>query len=290
MLVIGCSGSHNLAKEIAKRLNANYADLVVDKFPDNEIRIRFSKSVKGGKVILVQSFYNNRYSVNDKIVEVLFAAYTARELKAKKLFLVAPYLAYLREDKRFEKGESISAKIIAKLFKIFDKVFIVEPHLHRFKKLKDFFPNAKKISVAREISDYIKKNFEDYILVGPDQESWQWVKDIAKYLPKPSVVVFKKERIGPEKVRILKRKRKQKKKQEAIIIDDIISTGGTMLEAAKEAKKFAKKICCLGIHGIFAKNSLSRLKKYKVMSTNSIPSRVSKIDITESIVKELKRG
>jgi len=137
--------------------------------------------VKGKVVYFVQSFYPQKNDINDKVMEVLFAVHTAKELGAKQMFLIAPYLAYLREDKRFEKGESINAKILAKLFKIFDKVYVVEPHLHRFKKFSVFFPNAVRVNLSEEVSEYIKKNIkEPYVLAGPDGESLQWVEPVAK--------------------------------------------------------------------------------------------------------------
>ncbi|UZE93736.1 MAG: ribose-phosphate diphosphokinase [Candidatus Pacearchaeota archaeon] len=285
-VIIGCSGAKNLAKAVAKKSKLSYSDLIVEKFPDGELKVRFKSSVKGKTIIFIQSYFP---AVNDKLTEMLLVAHTAKELKSKKLILMALYFPYLREDKRFEKHESISAKIIAKFHKIFDKVFIVEPHLHRFKRLRAFFPNTEKISTTKEISAYIKKNFKDFVLIGPDQESAQWVEPIADIL-KTKSIILKKKRLTPEKVKISNIKAEKKKVKTAIIIDDIISTGGTMLEAAKEAKKLAKQVCFIGIHGIFAKNALNKLKKIGiVVSTNSIPSAASKIDLSDAVAAAIKK-
>lgn len=281
-MVISCSGAKHLAKRVARKARVAYGEILVDRFPDTEIKIRLPE-VKGKEVYFVQSFYPQENDINDKIMEVLFAAYTAKELKAKKIFLIAPYLAYLREDKRFEKGEAINAKILAKLFKIFNKVYVVEPHLHRFKKFSAFFPNASRINLTGEVSDYIKKNIKKpYVLVGPDEESQQWVEPIAKKL-NSRYVILKKKRLSPRKVKI---SGKSIKAERIVIIDDIISTGHTMLESAK---KFLGETYFIGIHGLFSEGVLKKLNKIgKVVVSNSIPTTVSKIDCVDSIVKIVK--
>src|SRR3989338_10582857 len=113
MLIIGCSNSRQLAKKIAKNLNSSYSDLTVKHFPDGELYIRFETDVKNKEIVLVQTLYPQ----NEAILEILLAGYTAKDLGAKKIILVAPYLAYMRQDKRFHAGEAVSNRIIAKLFK-----------------------------------------------------------------------------------------------------------------------------------------------------------------------------
>jgi ribose-phosphate pyrophosphokinase len=281
-LIISCSGAKHIAKKIANKAKAEYSELQIKKFPDNELDIKFLKNLKNKEIILVQSFYQN---INEKIIETLFAAYTAKDLGAKKVNLIALYFPYLRKDKRFKPGECISAKVMVKLFSIFNKILIVEPHLHRIKKLKKLFPNAKKIEVSKEIATYLKKrNIQNPIYLGPDIESKQWVSKVTKHL-KAKPVVLRKIRYSSRKVKIKIPKKIKIENKNIIIIDDIISTGHTMLQTIKTIKKFKpKKIYCICIHGIFAENSLSKLKKYsEVISCNTIPSPVSKIDITNSI-------
>jgi len=283
-LIIACSGSKHLGKAIAKKSKSQYAEIKSEVFPDSELKIKIP-DVKNKEVYFIQSFYPDKSNINDKIIEILFAAQTAKKNGAKKLFLIAPYMPYLREDKRFEKGESISAEIMAKLFGFFNKVYVVEPHLHRFKKLKNFFPNAKKISLTEGISDYIKNNIKKQcILLGPDQESEQWVKPIAKQL-NTKYYILNKKRLHSRKVVI---KGKKILHDNVIIIDDIISTGHTLIEASKLIK--AKKIYFIAAHGIFSEDALRKLnKKGKVIVSNTIPSSKAKIDISTLISKIIKK-
>ncbi|MBD3247513.1 ribose-phosphate diphosphokinase [Candidatus Pacearchaeota archaeon] len=290
-LVIACSGAKHIAEKIAKKSKSAYVETVLERFPDTELKVRLGKkSLKGKNVYLIQSFYKSdedEMDINDRLMEVLFSAYTAKELKAKKIFLIAPYLAYLREDKRFEKNESINARILAELFKIFNKVYVLEPHLHRFKSFTEFFPNAKKISLSNEVATYIQKNVKnskrEVILVGPDMESEQWVKPVAKKL-NAEHVILKKTRFSSRKVKV---HGKKVSKNKVIVIDDIISTGGTMIEAGRLLR--AKKIYFIGMHGLFAEGALKKLKKKgRVVVSNSIPSKASKLDCTGVLAEIIK--
>lgn len=290
MLIIGCSGSRELARKVARKLQAQCSDLIVEKFPDNEIKIRLPRDVANKKVILVQSFYGN---INDKLIELLFAAHTARELKAKKLILVAPYLAYFRQDKRFKERECISANIVAKFLGIFDKILIVDPHLHRIKRLRklgDFFTKGVRVSAIREIANYIKKlKLPKCVIIGPDEESKQWAGKVAGLLNKKAIVLLK-ERLGHRRVKTSALKADVKGKS-VVIIDDIISTGGTVLEVIKKVKAAkAKEVFCITIHGIFTEGALKKIqKRAKVISCNTIPNKVAKIDVSGVIADALKR-
>ncbi len=285
-LLVECSGARHLGKKIAKKARVNYGKTVVERFPDTELKIKLNKNPKGKNVYFVQSFYETETGdINDKFMEVLFSAYTARELGAKKIFLIAPYLAYLREDKRFENWESVSAKITAELFKIFEKVYVVEPHLHRFKRFSEFFPNAEKISLSEEFTKYLKKLKRELILIGPDKESEQWVKPVAEKMDL-RYKILEKTRHSSRRVSV-KTKEKLEKAKKAVIIDDIISTGNTLIKAGKLVK--ANKTIFIATHGFFAENALKKLKKQgKVVVSNTIPSKVSIIDCTDKLAEVIK--
>ena len=121
MLIIGCSNSRKLAKKVAKNIKAEYSALTVKKFPDGELYIKFEADLKNKEVILVQTLY----PANESLLEIILAGHTAKELGAKKIKLVIPYLAYIRQDKRFNPGEAVSSKIIGKLLNFFDEIITI---------------------------------------------------------------------------------------------------------------------------------------------------------------------
>ena len=282
MIVVGCSKGDVIGRRIAKKLKVKYSKLEIKRFPDGELYLRFLTNLKNKKVILVQSFYG---SIDELIVETIFAARTAKDLGAKEVKLIAPHFPYFRQDTRFKEGECVSLQVIRELFnKYFDKVIVVDPHLHREKKLKGVF---RKVSSNSEISDYIKKNYKDPILIGPDIESYQWAKKIGDELGFESSILRKKRR-GSRDVEVKVKDKINIKNKEVIIIDDIISTGHTLLQTIKAMKKLKpKKINCICIHGIFAENALKKIKKLNVnvISTNTIISMASKIDVSGIIAE-----
>ncbi len=288
MLLISCSHGRHLGHLIAKKLRFKHSILKVDKFPDDELHIMFDTKLTNENVILIQSFYKN---ISDCIVEVILAAKTTRELGAKRIDLVAPYFPYLRQDKRFHKGEAVSQRIVLGLMdKYFDAIYIMDPHLHRKNKLEDIFKiQAKKLTANSLIADYIKKNIKNLVIIGPDEESYKWAKSVAEMLGVESRIL-KKKRYSSYHVEVKLNKKIGLRNKNAVIVDDIISTGHTILETAKVLKKLgAKKIYCICVHGIFANKSLDKLKKAEinVISTNTIPNKVAKIDVSGVIAETL---
>lgn len=286
MIVVSCSHGKHLGYKIARRLKAYHSELFVKKFPDDELLIRFNADLRGKAVVLVQSFYG---SISDCIIELVLASATAKDLGAKKVILAAPYFPYLRQDKRFHKGESVSQKIIAGLFdKYFDEILIMDPHLHRKTSLgKIFRIKAVKLSANSLIADYIKKHIKNPIIIGPDEESYKWARSVAEIIGTESSILEKK-RYSSYHVEVKLNKKVDLKGKNVVIVDDIVSTGHTIIEAAKLLRKLgAKNIYCICVHGVFANGSLNKLKRNKinVISTNTIPNKVAKIDVSGVIVE-----
>src|SRR3989338_7053740 len=260
MIIISCSHGLHIARKIAAKLKKPYSALEVTHFPDSEIKLRFKVDVKNKDIVLVQSFYGN---VNDCIIEALFAAETARDLGAKKITLAAPYFPYLRQDRRFNPGECISLRTIAKnIDEDFDKVIIMDPHLHREKTLKHIFKiSSKKLTAGPLIAGYIKKNIKNALVIGPDVESYKWAEKTADMIGCESAIL-KKDRYGPRKVKVSLNKKVDISHKNLVIVDDMISTGHTLLETIKLLKKMgAKKITCVCVHGIFVENALKKLRR-----------------------------
>ncbi len=286
MIIISCSHGLHLAKKIAAKLKKPYSALEVTHFPDSEIKLRFKADVKGKDVVLVQSFYGN---VNDCVIEALFAAETAKDLGAKKITLAAPYFPYLRQDRRFNPGECISLRTIAQnVDEDFDKVIIMDPHLHREKTLKHIFKiSSKRLTANLLIVDYIKKKVKDPLIIGPDWESYKWAQRIAEKIG-CDFAIMEKERYSARNVRVKLNKKIGIKSKNLVFIDDMISTGHTLLEAIKAMRKLgAKKVTCFAVHGILVENALEKLRKAgaTVITTNTIPNPAAKIDVSGVIAK-----
>ncbi len=286
--VVGLSRSTRLAAEISRILNARYLQLEVKSFPDGETYLRYPAGKLSGHVILVQTMHP---APNDAIIEALFAGRTARELGAKKVTLLSPYMAYLRQDKRFRSGECVSNHILAGLLDFFDEIITVDPHLHRIRSLKTIFKtNARHVTADGIIAEFVRKKYPDAMFIGPDIESSQWAQIVAEKTGNP-FVILKKKRYSAASVRIKVHTPETVRGKTVVLVDDIISTGHTMLEPLKQLKRLgAGKMICICVHGVFADGALALLKRAgaEVVATDTISNPVAGISVAGLLAGELK--
>lgn len=291
MIITSCGNSVPIARKLATQLKATFSPLTISSFPDGDLYLKFNTPVKGKKIVIVHSFQPN---ADKSLFNVIFAAETAKDLGAKKVILVAPYLAYMRQDKRFHPGEAISSRIMAKhLNACVDKIITIDPHLHRYKSLKDIFTiSAVKLTANQLIGQYIKKHIQDPVIIGPDWESYQWAEVIAKEVGCEHTVL-EKTRFSSRHVQSKMTKPVLLKGKNVIIVDDIISTGHTMIEALRKAKREkAHSVIGIGVHGLFVENGYPKMKKAgfkQILTTNCIEHTTNQIDITSLLVEELKK-
>ncbi|NDP38051.1 MAG: ribose-phosphate pyrophosphokinase [Rhodoferax sp.] len=200
------------------------------RFPDGEIKLRLPPSLPDHVVIL-----RTLNDPNEKLVELLLAAKTARDLGARHLTLVAPYLGYMRQDVAFEPGEAISQRIVGRfLAGMFDAVITVDPHLHRVTTLQQAVPvaNAVALSAAPLLSDLIATHCAQALLLGPDEESKQWVAQAATRHGFDHAVCHKVRR-GDRAVEIALPDIPVAGRQ-VVLLDDVVSTGHTLAQATRQ--------------------------------------------------------
>jgi ribose-phosphate pyrophosphokinase len=291
MIVIGCSHGKHLAKKIAEKAKVRYAELEVERFPDNELHIKYKAHlVKNRKVYLVQSFYDD---IDSCLIEIMFAARTAKDLGASSVALMAPYFPYMRQDKMFKYGEVVSVHVLGEILsKIIDEVYILDPHLHREKNLGHIFPgiDTHRLTANPLIAKYIK-DIKKPLIVGPDWESYKWAKRTAEIIKCESTILLK-ERHSARKVDVRFQEDVNVKGKTIVLVDDMISTGNTLIKTIRKLKKLGvKKVTCIAVHGIFVENALAKLKKTgaKVITSNSIPNKVAEIDISGLFAEKLKK-
>ncbi len=289
MIVVGLDKDLRLAKSIAQKAKAAFSKAVVTRFPDSEIKVCIPDNISKKKVAIVKSLF----PANDSIMEVLFTAKTCRELGAKKIILVCPYLAYMRQDIAFHKGEAVSAKIMADLLSRYVDVLVtVDPHLHRIKSLGSIFKiKAVKLSAVGLIAGFIKKNLRNVMIIGPDIESKQWDRKVAK-LTHSAYIILKKHRKSSYNINLTFSRNMDVASKNIVIIDDIISTGRTLLKTIKHLKtQGPKSIYCFCTHGIFASDAAQKIRKIgaRIISTNTIQNKYSFIDVSGIIAEALKK-
>lgn len=286
LVIAGFTETQDIAKKVAKLLKVEYTLVEARKFPDGEWNVRFKKNPKGKSVVLIHSLSGEP---NQRIIECVLAEGIARDYGAKKVILVATYLSYMRQDTHFLNYDSFSSKHIIELLSSFDKIIAIDPHLHRIHNMRQLSAKAESLSVNSTVADYIKNKYKkDFEIIGPDEESAQWSAKIAKLIKK-KVFILHKDRLGDKKIK--QTTVKLDKNKNYIFIDDIISTGRTLAGAIEMAKsQGAKKLVCIGIHGVLIDGADKLLKKNaELITTNTIPGKYAKIDVSPAIAQALKK-
>lgn len=283
-VVFALPGNENLAAKIAARLDAEIGKTTLRQFPDKETYIRIHSEVKGKRVIMVCTLNNP----DEKLLPLYFLSQTAKALGADCTCLVAPYLAYMRQDKQFKPGEGITSTYFARFISNFaDTLFTIDPHLHRLHSMSEIYTvPCMVLHAAGLISAWIRDNIERPVLIGPDSESQQWVEAVAKNAGAP-FIVLEKIRHGDREVEVSVPQVEKYREHSPVLVDDIISTARTMIETVGHLKRVGMKPpICIGIHGIFAGNSFQELKEAGVstiVTTNTIGHPTNKIEIADLI-------
>ena len=241
------------------------------RFPDGEIYVRILSDVAGRDVDIVCTLADP----DPQFLGLAFVAATARELGARSVNLVAPYLAYMRQDIRFQPGEAVSSHHFAKLLSgFFDRLVTIDPHLHRIADLGEIFTMPTRVlQAAPLLGDWVKANVANPLLIGPDSESAQWVSVVGERAGAPHAVL-EKQRRGDRDVEISVPDLSRWQGRTVVLVDDMISSGHTMLVAARQlaALGFGKPIC-LTVHALFADDAYARLLAVSdaVVSTDAVP-------------------
>ena len=278
-LLIAMPGNARLATELATLLGYELGQIETRQFPDGETYLRFITSPTARSVAIACTLDHP----DDKFLALIFAAATARELGASKVGLISPYLAYMRQDRRFNPGEAVTSRQVAKLLSnAFDWLVTVDPHLHRYGSLAEIYTiPTRVVHAAPLLSDWIRSNVVSPLIIGPDSESEQWVAAVAMDAS-ASYTVLEKVRRGDRDVEITFKNLDQMIGRTPILVDDIISSGRTMLEAVRliGIRGQAKPIC-VAVHGLFADNSDELLAEAgaRVITSNTVPHRTNEVDV-----------
>lgn len=288
-ILFSLPGNEELTALLAQKMDAEVGEATLRKFPDGESYIRILSDVKGKCVVLVCTLHEP----DEKLLPLYFLSNTAKSLGAMCTCLVAPYLAYMRQDKVFNEGEGVTSTFFGKLISGFaDSMTTVDPHLHRINSLGEVYdiPN-KVIHAADAISEWIKDNIKNPVLIGPDSESEQWVSEVAKKAGAP-FTVLQKVRHGDRDVEVSVPDVDKYKEATPVLVDDIISTARTMIETVQHLKNAGMKPpICIGIHPVFSGNAYQELLDSgvsKIVTCNTIPHPSNAIDLSDSIAKEVK--
>lgn len=257
LVVLGLPGAGPLPARLAALLRCEWSELALHRFPDGECLVRLDAQVQGRCVV----FAGSLDQPDGKTLPLVFAADAARELGAAQTGLVAPYLAYMRQDRRFRPGEAVTSRTFARLLSgALDFLVTVDPHLHRWHSLDAIYATrTRAVAAAPAIAGWLRRNVAAPLLVGPDEESGQWVAEVARLTAAPWTVMAK-QRHGDHDVAVRMTQDASWAGRTPVLLDDIASTGQTLVAAvqALEEAGLAQPVCIV-VHALFAPQAQQRL-------------------------------
>jgi ribose-phosphate pyrophosphokinase len=284
--VIGGTASTALAERISRELgNVPFAIPFTKRFPDGEMYVRIGGRLEGDDVVLVQSTRTDQ-----DLVELLLLEDAVREAGARRTLVVVPYFGYARQDRRFFPGEPVSARALCHHVEM-DADAVVTVDLHSSQTLGHFHKPAFEASGIPAIARLLRERPLD-VLVSPDKGGINRARRMAETLEKPWFAL-EKRRIDSERVELslpptlpvpIEGTR-------AVILDDVISTGGTIVEAAKLlARHGVGTISAACTHGLFLRDAFERIKAVtdEVYSTDTLVNPAEKASVAPDIAQILE--
>jgi ribose-phosphate pyrophosphokinase len=275
------------AERIAQAAGIDLAQIARHRFPDGELKLRLPPTLPP-RVVLLRTLDHP----NEKLVELLLVSRTARLLGAQHITLVAPYLAYMRQDIAFNPGEVVSQRVVGSfLATLFDAVITVDPHLHRVATLEEAVPvpHAVVLSGAPLLADWIADHVDKPLLVGPDEESAQWIAQAADR-HQCDFAVCRKIRHGDRHVEVALPDVKVSGRN-VVLLDDVASSGHTLAVATRLLLAAgAARVDVAVTHALFADDALDLIQTAgvsEVWSTDCIPHSTNAVSMAPAIAAAL---
>ena len=290
MIVIPGPTSQSLGKKVAERLNARMVPVNLKAFPDGEYALRFEGDIVDEEVVVVQT---TEPPQDTNVMQLLLMLDTAKDLGAKRVTAVVPYLAFARQDKRFLAGEAVSAKTLVKLIEACGVDRFVTVNIHTKDILNNFSVPTANLSAITLLAEHFKsRGLDGAFSLSPDKGAVGLAEEADRVLA-GGCGWLRKERDRYTGEIQVEEKSLDVKGKNVIVFDDIISTGGTIARAIKMLKsQGARRIYAACVHALLigdAKTKIIESGAEEIVSTDSISNSVKKVTLTPLIVETLTR-
>jgi len=276
----------DLSSRLRTALEADAGELEQRHFPDGESYLRVHSDIRARDCLVLC----NLYRPDSKLVRLLFLADTLRDLGARRIGLITPYLPYMRQDKRFQPGECVSSRPFARLISsAFDLLVTTDPHLHRYTSLDEIYRlKSRVVHAAPMIARWIEHHIARPLLIGPDSESEQWVSEVAALAGAP-FQILNKERHGDYDVSVSLPDVERWRTHTPVLVDDIISSGRTMLETLDHLAALGMpRATIIAVHGLFAGDAWQRLQaRADVVTCEAVPHPSNGISLSSALAEAM---
>jgi len=288
VIVVPGPASQSLGQKIAEILNARIVPVNLKTFPDGEYCLRFEGDLAGEEVVVVQTTGPPQ---DTNIMQLLLMLDTAKDLGAKKVTAVVPYLAFARQDKRFLQGEVVSAETLVKLIEACGTDRFITVNIHAKNTLKRFSVPTENLSAITLLAEQFKsQGLDGAFSLSPDKGAIKLAEEADKVLG-GGCGWLRKERDRYTGEIQVEEKSLNVEGRDVIVFDDIISTGGTIARAVKMLKtQGARRVYAACVHPLLigeAKKKITESGAEEIVGTDSIPSSVRTVSLAPLIAEAL---
>jgi ribose-phosphate pyrophosphokinase len=260
-----------LAHEIAEELRCPLGSALVSTFRNGEIRIRIEDNVRGSDVFVVQSLCP---PIHHHIWELLLMLDALKRASAHRITAVVPYYAYARQERKTAGREPISARVLANMITSAGADRLLTMDLHA-PAIEGFFDiPVDHLRAVKLLAEYFReRDLPDAVVVSPDVGGVARANDFRQRLGLPFAIVAK-HRPRPDQSEVLEIMGDIRGRP-VILLDDMISTGGTMIEAARQLReRGGTAVFACATHPVFGDGAAAALEDPAVdrwVVTNTVP-------------------
>lgn len=288
-LVLSAFRTDALGERVRAALGGEPGQVHLRRFPDDETHVRLGTDPRGREVVVVCDLHHP----DAKTVSLALLCATARDLGARRVGVVAPYMPYMRQDARFKPLEGVTSRYYGALLSgMVDWLVTVDPHLHRHATLDEVISVPHRVvSAAGRVAEWVKAAVPDPLLVGPDAESAQWAERVAGLAGAPHVVL-EKVRKGDHEVELTVPDLERWRGRTPVLVDDIVSTGTTLIETLGHVRRAGlRPAACVVIHALFSGGAWQRLeaaRPSRLVTCNAVPHLTNAIDLSAPIAAAVR--
>lgn len=275
-------GSADLGREVAKLLGWPLSAHEERSFEDGEHKSRPLENVEGAEVFVFHSLHGGPdETANDKLCRLLFFVGALKDAGARRVTAVVPYLCYSRKDRRTKVHDPVTTRYVGALFESVGTDAVVTLDVHNPAAFENAFRcRTVALTAAPLFVDYLKSKTEEKLcLISPDPGGVKRAELLREALEQAlgrSIAkgfVDKRRSAGVVSGEIFVG---DAEGATAVIVDDLISTGNTLLRAARAARKAgSRRVIALVTHGLFLPGSIEAMSDPaidRLVVTDSVPA------------------
>lgn len=291
-LVISTIDNLELAKRVATQLGIQLMQAHLQIFSDGESKIRMNK-VSDKRCIIIHSTHP---PVDQHLMQLFMVIRKCAEDNAKDICIMSPYMSYSRQDKEFINGEVISINVIGNILECIGCNELVTVDIHNPNVLSRFTFKTCNISAIPLLAEYTKNHLHlnNPLIISPDDGGIKRAEQLANILNIEMSWLTKTRDRHTGKVKTKFERTTSISHRDIIMIDDMISTGNSIINAAKILKELeAERLYVLCTHALLLENAAERLLAVgitDIIATNSIPNIFAKVDISTILSDHIRRS